>query len=64
MKDKIYRHLDELPKGIVGNDMTKGCIVLEGSGWKGLYTVGVLDCLIHSIRHFFASSLIHANVDL
>ena len=34
MKDKIYRHLGDLPKGIAGNDITKGCIVLEGGGWK------------------------------
>ena len=32
MKDIIYRHIDKLPKGIAGNDITKGCIVLEGGG--------------------------------
>ncbi len=52
MKDKIYRHISDLPIGIAGNNITKGCIVLEGGGWKGLYTVGVLDCLMQNNINF------------
>ncbi len=46
MGNKVYRHLDELPSGRAGDERTNGCIVLEGGGWKGLYTLGVLDCLM------------------
>lgn len=28
------------------NTLTPGCLVLEGGGWKGLYTLGVLDALM------------------
>ena len=44
--DKIYSKLDELPQGRASDRLTRGCIVLEGGGWKGLYTLGVLDCLM------------------
>ena len=44
--DKIYSKLDELPQGRASDKLTRGCIVLEGGGWKGLYTLGVLDCLM------------------
>lgn len=46
MKDKIYRDLDKLPSGRADSSITDGCLVLEGGGWKGLYTVGVLDCMM------------------
>ena len=44
--DKIYSKLDELPQGRASDRITRGCLVLEGGGWKGLYTLGVLDCLM------------------
>ena len=51
MKRNIYRHIDKLPSGRAGSQITEGCMVLEGGGWKGLYTVGVLDCLMqHDIN--------------
>ena len=46
MKSKIYKDLDKLPSGRAGSAVTDGCLVLEGGGWKGLYTVGVLDCMM------------------
>ena len=46
MKDKIYKDLDKLPSGRADSSITDGCLVLEGGGWKGLYTVGVLDCMM------------------
>lgn len=46
MERKIYRYLDKLPAGRASQTLTQGCIILEGGGWKGLYTLGVLDCLM------------------
>ncbi|MBO6302789.1 MAG: patatin family protein [Ruminiclostridium sp.] len=46
MNKKIYKDLDKLPTGRADNNITDGCLVLEGGGWKGLYTVGVLDCMM------------------
>ncbi len=46
MADKIYKGLDTLPSGTAGTKITEGCLVLEGGGWKGLYTIGVLDALM------------------
>ncbi len=45
---KIYRNIDKLPSGSAGNTLTKGNLVLEGGGWKGLYTLGVLDCMMEN----------------
>ena len=48
---KIYRDIDKLPSGSAGNTPAKGNLVLEGGGWKGLYTLGVLDCMMkHDIN--------------
>ena len=52
MNKKVYRHLDKLPTGRAGDKLTPGCLVLEGGGWKGLYTVGVLDCLMMNDINF------------
>lgn len=46
MKNRIYKDLDKLPEGRADNNITDGCLILEGGGWKGLYTVGVLDCMM------------------
>ena len=46
MNKKVYRHLDKLPTGRASSELTHGCLVLEGGGWKGLYTLGVLDRLM------------------
>ena len=43
---KIYDKLHTLPTGTASGGITPGCLVLEGGGWKGLYTLGVLDCLM------------------
>ena len=51
--NKVYSGLDMLPTGRADESITEGCIVLEGGGWKGLYTLGVLDYLmpIHGRMH-------------
>ena len=43
---KIYKDIDKLPSGRASNKLTEGNLVLEGGGWKGLYTLGVLDCMM------------------
>ena len=43
---KIYKDIDKLPSGKASDKLTEGNLVLEGGGWKGLYTVGVLDCMM------------------
>ena len=46
MSKSVYKDLDKLPSGRAGDKTSEGCLVLEGGGWKGLYTVGVLDCMM------------------
>lgn len=52
MERKVYKHLDKLPTGRASDKLTQGCLVLEGGGWKGLYTLGVLDCLMMNDINF------------
>ena len=48
---KIYSRIDDIPKGTASDRITEGCLVLEGGGWKGLYTLGVLDAfMVHDIN--------------
>ncbi len=48
---KIYSGIDTLPIGRASEVITPGCLVLEGGGWKGLYTVGALDAfMIHGVN--------------
>ena len=48
MKRIIYKDIDKLPVGRATTKLTRGCLVLEGSGWKGLYTLGVLDSMMEN----------------
>ena len=43
-----YKHLDTLPIGRASDEITEGCLVLEGGAWRGLYTVGVLDAMMEN----------------
>ena len=50
-KMKKFGKLDRIPSGRSKDIITEGCMVLEGGGWKGLYTLGVLDYLMqHDIN--------------
>ena len=49
---KIYKGIDQLPYGSAGESIAKGALVLEGGGWKGLYTLGVLDCMMENDLNF------------
>lgn len=44
--DKIYKDIDKIPTGKAGESKIPGFLVLEGGGWKGLYTLGVLDAMM------------------
>ncbi len=55
MKQKIYSRIDEIPTGSADDSITSGCLVLEGGGWKGLYTLGVLDCMMQNGINFSAT---------
>ncbi|MCR4695817.1 MAG: patatin family protein, partial [Lachnospiraceae bacterium] len=46
MSRKEYKGIKNLPTGRASDNITEGCMVLEGGGWRGVYTVGVLDALM------------------
>ena len=52
MKAKTYAGLHTLPSGKAPETITPGCLVLEGGGWKGLYTLGVLDAMMQQGINF------------
>lgn len=41
-----YSHFDSIPNGHASDHLTEGCLVLEGGGFRGLYTQGVIDTLM------------------
>lgn len=45
-QEKVFSRIDELPRGRASDKITKGCLVLEGGAFRGLYTSGVLDALM------------------
>ena len=45
---KVFSGLSRLPKGLASDQLTEGCIVLEGGAFRGLYTSGVLDALMEA----------------
>ncbi|HAK58438.1 MAG TPA: patatin family protein [Lachnospiraceae bacterium] len=45
---RVYKDIDLLPTGIASEEITDGCLVLEGGAWRGLYTVGVLDAMMEN----------------
>lgn len=49
---KVYSKVDQLPSGRADLSVQPGCIVLEGGGWRGLYTGGALDALMEEGINF------------
>lgn len=45
-KIKVYSGIETLPDGRASENITEGCIVLEGGAFRGVYTSGVLDALM------------------
>lgn len=48
MKREVYSGLDALPKGRATDEITEGCMVLEGGAWRGIYTQGALDAIMEA----------------
>ncbi len=46
MSGRKYGAADALPSGRASEEITEGCLVLEGGAWRGVYTVGVLDAMM------------------
>ena len=45
-ENKPYSRIDEIPSGRATDEIKEGCLVLEGGGFRGLYTQGFLDALM------------------
>lgn len=45
-ENRTYADLDSLPSGIADNNISEGCLILEGGAFRGLYTSGVCDALM------------------
>lgn len=45
-KMQVYSGIETLPRGRASDNITEGCIVLEGGAFRGVYTSGVLDALM------------------
>ena len=52
MKKQIYSGIYELPAALASEQLTEGCIVLEGGAFRGVYTSGVLDALMEADLNF------------
>ena len=48
MSTKAYSRLGELPRGRASQNLTPGCLVLEGGALRGTYSVGVMDALMEA----------------
>ncbi len=48
MGNKAYSKLSEIPRGSAPENITEGCMVLEGGAFRGMYTAGVLDALMQA----------------
>ncbi|MBQ6406553.1 MAG: patatin family protein [Butyrivibrio sp.] len=52
LNDRKYEKLDEIPSGRASKTITKGCLVLEGGAFRGLYSQGVMDALMKNNINF------------
>ncbi|WP_283680386.1 patatin family protein [Lentilactobacillus sp. Marseille-Q4993] len=50
MSTKI--NFDKLPTGTASQDITKGCLIIEGGAFRGTYAQGVADCLMKNNLNF------------
>lgn len=51
MTNKFYSKMADIPRGMAGDRLTEGCLVLEGGAFRGLYTQGFLDAMmVHDIN--------------
>lgn len=52
MSTKEFSGINELPSGQAKDTITRGCIVLEGGAFRGVYGEGVLDALMEADINF------------
>ena len=52
LEPKKYDKLNDIPDGRASKTITKGCVVLEGGAFRGLYTQGVLDAFMKNNLNF------------
>lgn len=50
MNGKI--NYDKIPSGIASHVITKGCLIIEGGAFRGIYAQGVADCLMEHNFNF------------
>lgn len=43
---QVYSGIGRIPRGQASEEITEGCLILEGGAWRGIYTQGVLDALM------------------
>lgn len=48
----VFSEVEKIPRKQAPDTMISGCIVLEGGGFRGMYTSGVLDCLMEAGINF------------
>ena len=46
--EAVYSRLEEIPLGTAPHTVTEGCLVLEGGGWRCLYSQGAVDALMQA----------------
>ena len=51
-KDPELPDMSQIPRKQAPDTLVPGCIVLEGGGFRGMYTSGVLDCLMEQGINF------------
>lgn len=49
---KVYSKLEQIPSGHASDKIVKGCLVIEGGAFRGVYNEGVLDALIKHDYNF------------
>ena len=48
----VYKDLDKIPTGHARGQLTKGCLVVEGGAFRGMYNQGVMDFLMENGLNF------------
>lgn len=49
---KVYEKLNDIPEGHARGGLTKGCLVIEGGAFRGLYNQGVMDFFMENNLNF------------
>ena len=49
---KVYEKINDIPVGRARGQLTKGCLVIEGGAFRGLYNQGVMDFFMENNLNF------------